>query len=199
MIKTQDIDFEIIFITAHQRYDYATKAIDFSCLAFLSKPIDPEILRGAIEKAKEKQTQKIQIDQLLAKLQALDERHAHIIIPTANNNKVAVPIADITHFEADEQMTKVYLQDGLNKVAFRRLGHFKKILMDEYDFFLIHNSILINIEQVKSFKSKDLTITFKNNTCVTASRRYGSDFGVYWNTFNRNKSGILVRLKQLLS
>ena len=42
------IDFEIIFISAYQRYDYATKAIDYSSLAFISKPIDPEILRGSI-------------------------------------------------------------------------------------------------------------------------------------------------------
>ena len=77
--KDDHLDFEIIFISAHQRYDYATKAIDFSSLAFLTKPIDPEILRGAIEKAKAKQTKKIQIEQLLSKLQVLSERDAKLV------------------------------------------------------------------------------------------------------------------------
>jgi two-component system, LytTR family, response regulator len=181
---TQGIDFEIIFITAHQRYDYATKAIDFSSLAYLSKPIDPEILRGAIEKAKEKQTRKIQIDQLFSKLQAVKELNTQIIIPTAHNNKVAVLIADITYFEADGQTTKIHFHDGSILVAFRILKHFKKMLMDEYPFFLIHNSLLLHVAQVKSFDYKKLTITLKNGEVLAPSRRYGKDFKKYWDDLN---------------
>jgi two-component system, LytTR family, response regulator len=146
--QTQGIGFEIIFITAHQRYDYATKAIDFSSLAFLTKPIDPELLRGSIEKAKEKQTKKIQIDQLLTKLQTLNDRNTQIIIPTTNNNKIAVSIADITYFEAEGPTTIVHFHNGSTLIAFRILGHFKKMLIEDYPFFLVHNSLLVNVTQV---------------------------------------------------
>lgn len=196
--RTKSIDFEIVFITAHQRYDYATRAIDFSCLAFMSKPIDPEILRGAIEKAKEKQTKKIQIDQLLSKLQTLNQNNTQIIIPTANSNKTAVSISNITYFEADGQTTIVHFQEGSHLVAFRILGHFKKMLMDEHPFFLIHNSLLVNVEQVKSFKYTELEITLKNGEKLIASRRYGKDFKKYWDEFSNNKSGFWKEFKNLL-
>jgi two-component system, LytTR family, response regulator len=191
------ICFEIIFITAHQRYDYATKAIDFSSLAFLNKPIDPEILRGAIEKAKEKQTRKIQIDQLLAKLQTENERPTHLIIPTLKNNKTAISIADIAYFEADGQITKIHLQDKTIVPAYRILGHFKKMLMDEYPFFLIHNSLLLNVEQVQSFKNKELEVVLKNGETLTTSRRFGKDFKQYWETFESNKSSFWKNLKRI--
>lgn len=194
--KTQGIGFEIIFITAHQRYDYATKAIDFSSLAFLSKPIDPELLKVAIEKAKEKQTKKIQIDQLLSKLLELDERNSQIIIPTANYNKIVVNIADITYFEADGQTTIVHIQDKPPLIAFRILGHFKKMLMEEHPFFLIHNSLLLNVEQVQSFNYAKLSITLKNGEKLTTSRRLGRDFKNYWETFKGKKIGFWHTLKQ---
>jgi two-component system, LytTR family, response regulator len=195
---TQAIGFEIIFITAHQRYDYATRAIDFSSLAFLSKPIDPEILRGAIEKAKDKQTRKIQIDQLLAKLQDTQQSPAKIIIPTTNGHKVAVLLPDILYFKADRQTTNVHLADGSIVVAFKILGHFKKMLMEEHSFFLVHHGLLLNVEQVQAYKSKGYKITLKNGEILTAARRAGTDFRTYWATFNgKEKGGLWQGIKNM--
>jgi two-component system, LytTR family, response regulator len=188
--QTQGINFEIIFITAHQRYDYATKAIDHSCLAFLSKPIDPEILRGAIEKAKEKQTEKIQFDQLLKRLQAQGSKETQIIVPTTNNEKVAIFIQDINYLEADEHLTRIYFQDGSKLTAFRILGHFKKMLMEDNAFFLVHNSLLVHVEQVKSYTHSKLLITLKNGVTIKASKRFGKDFKQYWDDHSEQKGGL---------
>jgi two-component system, LytTR family, response regulator len=195
--QRQGINFEIIFITAHQRYDYATKAIDYSCLAYLSKPIDPKILRGAIEKAKEKQTQKIQFDQLLQKLQVQASKETQIIIPTTNNEKVAIFIKDINYLEADEHLTRIYFQDGSKLTAFHILGHFKKMLMEDYPFFLIHNSLLVNVEQVKSYTHLKLLITLKNGTTLKASKRFGKDFKKYWEGHNEQKGSLWQDFKSL--
>ena len=197
--KDDHLDFEIIFISAHPRYDYATKAIDFSSLAFLTKPIDPEILRGAIEKAKAKQTKKIQIEQLLSKLQVLSERDAHIVIPSTNNNKVVVNVADITYIKADGQTSIVHFNDGTSLVAFCILGHFKKMLNEEdvHHFFLIHNSLFINVSQVKSFKYLSLEVAFKNGEKLKASRRFGKDFKKHWEEFSNQKSGFWGQLRNL--
>ena len=186
--QTDSINFEIIFITAHESYDYTTKAIDCAALAFLTKPIDPEILRRAIEKAKVKQTKKIQIEQLLAKLQSRTERTAQIIIPTANQNKVSINISDITYFKADGQTTIVYFKDRTYLTAFCILGYFKKLLMnEEYSFFLIHHSFLVNVEQIRSFRYMNLEATFKNEEKIIASRRHGKDFKYYWSEYNQNR------------
>lgn len=196
--QSQSIGFEIIFITAHQRYDYATRAIDFSSLAFLSKPIDPEILRGAIEKAKDKQTRKIQIDQLLAKLQDTPKSPAKIIVSTTNGHKIAIFLSDILYFKADGQTTDVHVTDGSIVVAFKILGHFKKMLMEEDSFFLIHHALLLNVKQVHSFRSKNSEITLKNGEILTASRRSGADFKDYWSTYNdKNKVSVLQKIKNM--
>lgn len=182
--QTGSIDFEIIFIATNQRYDDAIKAIDFSPTALLNKPIDPEILRGVIEKAKDNQDRKNQIEQMFEKLETLDEHDTHIVIPSVNQNKVAVPLADITHIKAEGQTTVIHFQDGSSLIAFSILGYFKKMLLDKHPFYLIHNSLLVNTHQIKSFKYTELEITLKNGKKLAASRRYGKEFKKYWEQFN---------------
>ena len=193
-----DIDFEIIFITAHQRYDYITKAIDYSALAFLTKPIDPDLLRGALDKAKAKQTKKMQIEQLLEQLHEHNKRHKKIVVPIANHNKESVLINDISHFEANTATTIIHFMNGTTMTAHCILGHFKKMLMDDHPFFLIHHGILVNVEQIKSFRTRDCTITMKNDTVLTPSRRYGRDFKKYWDEYSVNKNNLWYWFKRWL-
>ena len=181
--QTGSIDFEIIFIASNQLYDYAVKAIDFAPVALLNKPIDPEILRGVTEKAILKQGKKNLIEEHLAELQTIHERSIEIIISSVNHNKVAVLIADITHFKAEGQTTVIHLHDGTSLIAFSILGYFKKMLLDKHDFFLIHNSLLVNTHQVKAFKYAELELTLKNGKKLIASRRNGKEFKKYWEQF----------------
>ena len=177
------IDFEIIFISTNQRYDYALKAIDFSPVALLNTPIDPEILRGVIEKAKNNLDKKSQIEQIVSKTQTSDEHQRHIVIPSVNHTKVSITVADITHFKAEGQTTIIHFHDGTTLTAFSILGHFKKLLLDKHAFYLIHNSLLVNTHQVKVFKYAELEITFKNGKKLNASRRNGKEFKKYWEEF----------------
>ena len=48
------IDFEVIFVTAYGKFEYATKAINYAALDFITKPIDSEKLRHAVIKATQK-------------------------------------------------------------------------------------------------------------------------------------------------
>lgn len=131
------------------------------------------------------------IKNLFAKLKALDENNNQIIISTANNNKEGVAVANITYFEADGQTTIVHFQADKPLTAFRMLAHFKKTLEGEHSFFLVHNSLYVNVAQVKSFRYKDLEITFKNGKIIQASRRFGKDFKKYWEDFNDGKGRLL--------
>lgn len=177
------IDFEIIFMTTNQRYVDAVRAIDFAPIALLNKPIDPEILRGVIGKAITKRDEITLIQEHLAELQTIHERITEIIIPSVNHNKVAVAVADITHFKAEGQTTIIHFHDGTSLIAFSILGYFKKMLLDKHDFFLIHNSLLVNTHQVKAFKYAELELTLKNGKKLIASRRNGKEFKKHWEQF----------------
>ena len=119
---------------------------------------------------------------LLTQLQARNNRNSQILIPTANNNKTAVSIADITHFKADGQMTVVHFKDKSVLTAFRMLGYFKDKLLAEHPFFLIHHSFLLNVEHVQSYDTAKGAIVLKNGVLLTSSRRYRKDFKIYWET-----------------
>ena len=50
------ISFEVVFITAHGSYENALKAIQYSCLDFINKPIDQDELNQVLHKMTEKQS-----------------------------------------------------------------------------------------------------------------------------------------------
>lgn len=177
------IGFEIIFMTTNQRYVDAVRAIDFAPIALLNKPIDPEILRGVIGKAIIKQDKRNLIQEHLAELQTIHERSIEIIVSSVNHNKVAISVSDITYFKAEGQTTIIHFHDDTSLIAFSILGYFKKMLLDKHDFFLIHNSLLVNTHQVKAFKYAELELTLKNGKKLTASRRNGKEFKKYWEQF----------------
>jgi DNA-binding LytR/AlgR family response regulator len=120
--------------------------------------------------------------ELLAQLQTGNKCSHQLLIPTANNNKISVAIANITHFKADGQMTIVHFKDKSTLIAFRMLGYFKEKLMSEYSFCLIHHSFLVNVAQVQSYDYGKRVIVLKNGTLLTASRRFGVIFKQYWKT-----------------
>ncbi|TVR86911.1 MAG: response regulator [Saprospirales bacterium] len=45
------INFMIIFVTAHSRFDFAEKVIDYSAIWYLTKPVDKDKLKFAVSKA----------------------------------------------------------------------------------------------------------------------------------------------------
>ena len=64
--KVQNLDFEVIFTTAYEHY--ALKAIKFSAIDYLLKPIDIGELQQAISKVAEKKGQQEQNEKLTALL-----------------------------------------------------------------------------------------------------------------------------------
>jgi two-component system, LytTR family, response regulator len=120
---------------------------------------------------------------LLKQLQMRSHHNSQILIPTANNHKVAVSITAITHFKADGQTTIVHFKDKSTMIAFRMLGYFKEKLMAEYPFFLIHHSFLLNVAHVQSYDNGKGAIVLKNGVGLTASRRFRKDFKTYWEKY----------------
>jgi two-component system LytT family response regulator len=67
--------FEVIFITAHE--EFAIKAIKFSALDYLLKPIDPDELKAALERALrslDEKKEEIQFEALQQNIQPSQKR-----------------------------------------------------------------------------------------------------------------------------
>ena len=189
--QTGAIDFEIIFFTAHGTYEYATRAIEFSALDFLTKPVDPVKLRHAVEKAIAKLNLKpnnAQIELLLETLRTPNFKSKRIAFHLIKGIIEFVKVDDIVYLEADGTVTYVHLKDGDKLTAMRNLGHYSKLFLSDYNFFPISNSLLVNMDYVKRYNHNELNVLLTNGEHIYASRRGGQDFKRYLDD-NKGKFG----------
>ena len=175
-----EINFEIIFFTAHGNLENATKAIEYSALRFITKPIDPQKLKDAVEKARQKMQktqQNLQIALLLENLtKGNNPKPKRIAIHLVKGVMEIVEVDNIMRLEADGTITYVYLGDQTELIAMKNLGFYSKLLIADYDFFPISNKVVVNMDFVKRYKHNELTVFFKDGTTAFASRRGGQEF-----------------------
>jgi len=178
------IDFGVIFTTAYQ--EYAIRAFRFSAIDYLLKPIDPDELQVAVAKFKSKMTsvnpQQIQILQ-----EHLDPAKSPRLIARKRNEnqRIALPTAEGIHFiqmtdiiqcESLGSYTKFHLIKGPSIVVSRLLKEYEEIL-DNYYFFRVHQSNIINLEHIKRYvKGDGGQVWMSDNTEIEVSRRRKEEF-----------------------
>ena len=178
------VHFEIIFVTAYGKYEYATKAIEYSALDFITKPIEPDKLKTAVEKAEkvlDKNQYAAQIALLLENLARPNTKSKRIAFHLAKGIVEFVEVENIIYLEADTQVTYIFLKNGEKLTAMRNLGHYSKLLLTDYDFFPISNKHLVHLAYVTRYNHSELTVRLTNGEHLFASRRGGKDFRQYLN------------------
>jgi two-component system, LytTR family, response regulator len=147
-------DFEVVFITAFNHY--AIKAIKFSAVDYILKPINIndfiEAVKRVIHKRKERSTQGSEA------LKALMENirtspPSRLAIPTSDGMEYLNP-RDVIRIESDRSYSWFYIAGNRKVLVSRHLKEFQELLGDR-NFFRPHNSHLINLKYVKKFIRKD--------------------------------------------
>lgn len=162
------INFKIIFITAYQ--EYAIKAIKFSALDYLLKPVSVEDLRAALRKAEEQilAELKLQLSNLQNNLQT--SRSKTLALRTSEKIYL-LEINNIIRCEADRNYTYFFVQEQKKHIVSQPMKEFEDLLK-EFGFIRIHRSHLINIAYIESFdKSDGGYIILKDKTEIPVSRR----------------------------
>ena len=109
--KVDQIDFEVIFITAYEKY--AVQAFRFSAFDYFLKPVNREELVAAIDKLEEIFSQKEQskkIATLFHNLKSVNGLFRKISIPTGNG-LLFPEVNEIVRCESDSNYTHIYLKD----------------------------------------------------------------------------------------
>ena len=146
--KIGEINFEVIFITSYDKY--AIKAIKFSALDYLLKPIDIDDLVSAVERIKEKQTKEaVNFKSLLSNMKNRSEKLTRLAIPT-ENEIVMQDLKDIIYCEADGSYSNIHLVNDKKITVSKMLKDFENIL-PENDFCRIHHGSLINMAHVVKY------------------------------------------------
>ena len=174
--QVQKRSFEVIFTTAYEHY--ALRAIKFSAIDYLLKPIDIEELMAAVKKVTEKQQARSynrQIDTLLSNLQNQNQRR-HTITLSTSEGMIFVPISEIARLEAMGSYTQFYLRDGKKVMVSKHLKEYEQLL-EEADFCRVHQSHLVNLNEVAKYvKANGGSVVLKDQTQISISSRRKEHF-----------------------
>ena len=124
--QLQNKNFEVIFITAYDHY--AIKAIKFSALDYLLKPVEEEDLKTAVEKVTQKRKQPAVNNRVELLLQNfLDEKKEHQRIAISSMEGLQfVPTEDIIYLEANSNYTSFFLTGNRKIIATKTLKDFEE-------------------------------------------------------------------------
>jgi len=164
--RTINYDFDVIFTTAYDHY--AIKAIKYSAIDYLLKPIDVNELIAAVKKLKEEK----QNNSLLAiknLLSNLKETKKKLSISNTEGTSF-IEVCDIVRCEADVNYTHFFLKDGQKLTASRTLKEFASIL-SEQNFIRTHQSHLVNPSHVKKFLKLEDGLLMSDGKVVEVSTR----------------------------
>jgi two-component system, LytTR family, response regulator len=149
LAKIGPAHFEIIFVTAHN--EYILKALRFSAVDYLLKPVDSDELQHAVIKAVER-----------IKAKEVNNRISNLLDNLRNKNtltRIALPvkagfdfvdIKEITHCEAIHNCTVVYHQSGTKYTCTRTMKEYCELLPGDI-FFRIHHGYIVNVNFVKRY------------------------------------------------
>lgn len=149
LLGSGEIPFQVIFVTAYDAY--ALKAIKFSALDYLLKPIDREELIEAVSRLDTVAPQHVEQVQNLGAF--LNQEEKKIAISLIDDIRL-VPLKDIIRLQADNNYCKFYLATGETILTSKNLGYYYDLLKDQ-NFSRVHQSHLVNIHKLERYVKKD--------------------------------------------
>lgn len=173
------VTFDVIFTTAYEQY--ALKAIKFNALDYLLKPFSVQELQEALRKYYERRMQKqnnssiAPLEVFLQNMKTLQQTNKKIALPTING-LVFMPVQNIVRCESTGNYTKIFFTDKKQLLVSKPLKEFEELLTD-VDFFRVHNSHLINLQQMESYlQGEGGFALMSDGTQVEVSRRRKAEF-----------------------
>jgi two-component system, LytTR family, response regulator len=148
-----DLPFALVFTTAYDRF--AVKAFRFSALDYLMKPISPEELRLAVDKAAEKQRiERAQLELLRQQLYTPQAHHFEKIALPYAHGYTFVSLSEVMYCESDSSYTRFFLTSGEVYLISKTLGDVEEMLTGG-SFFRIHKQFLVNLNHIHSYVRGD--------------------------------------------
>ena len=144
--------FEVIFITAHE--EFAIKAIKFSALDYLLKPVDTLELKAALEKAiiaVDQRKEGVQFDALQSNINPNEKKR--LVLKTQESVHV-VELDDIIRCEADRNYTSFFLIGNRKILVSKTLKEYETLLSG-HNFLRVQQSHLVNIDYVDRYDKKN--------------------------------------------
>lgn len=175
--QVQPLNFDIIFVTAFDKY--AIKACEYSCIGYILKPIDPDLLVEAVQRIRSKQDLQI--------TKRIDYFHQSYLQPT-KFDKISISATDgiyflnlneIIRFEGEDNYTHIFTKNK-EKITVSKTIKSYEDLLNEQGFYRIHKKYLINIQYLQKFvKGDNGYVVLSDGSNLEVSRRKRPLFSEY--------------------
>lgn len=163
------VNFEIIFTTSYDQY--ALKAIRFSAIDYLLKPVDQEELVKAVQKVIQRTQKTItqQLEILMQKIHHPSTPISKIAMPTMEGLQM-IQVELIISCKSDSNYTILHLKDKKKKVVSSTLKEIEELLED-HSFTRVHRCYLVNLNEVEKYvKGEGGYLVMSDGSTVDVSR-----------------------------
>ena len=159
-------DFKVIFVTAYDKY--VIQALRLSAFDYLMKPVDKDDLVQCVDRLKDEL-----LSEFTEKFKVLssyldNSNHKRIAINTIEGLDV-IDIQEILFLSSNSNYTDFHLTDR-KLVSSKPIGTYED-LFDEFLFYRIHRSYLVNKEHIRAFKRKESVVVLTNGQKLEVSKR----------------------------
>jgi len=163
-------DFGVIFITAYD--SYAIKAIKFSAVDYILKPIDYRELKLAVSKYTNRSKLERKVSELEILIENLSKDRAfHKLGINLDGRTEIVIVNEIVRLQAEINYTRFFFKNSKSILVAKTLVEFEELLND-LGFIRTHKTHLINAAYVKTIRKKsDWQIILSNDKAIPVSRR----------------------------
>ena len=164
----EDLSFKVVFTTAYDQY--AIRAIKYSALDYLLKPIDGDELKLSVEKAMQQTEtlQQIQLQDLQQNL--LHPQSDFKLILTTSDGPFYLSPSDILYGEAHSNYTHFYLTRQRKMIASKTLLEYEMQLA-AHGFLRVHKTYLVNMEHADKYNSTRGMLRLHTGQHIEVSRR----------------------------
>ena len=159
---------KVIFTTASD--EFALRAFRYAAVDYLLKPIDPDELKAAVQKAMARKAPE-DFSHLIDNIRR-PEAPRRLALHTQDTIEI-VPVENIIRLEAGGNYTQFYFANGKKLLVTRTLKEFDQMLQD-HQFLRVHQSHLVNPAFLKSFVKTDggyLVLTEGTKVPVSVRKR----------------------------
>lgn len=167
------IDFEIIFVTAYDKY--ALRAFEISAVDYLLKPVDIDRLKSAVSKVISHVDLKQTAERLTLLSDTMETNEIKNIVVSVKGYQYVISISDIVAIEAQESYCTIHTRDKKYTVS-KNLKHFERNLEGIDNFIRVHKSWIINKNTIVNYSKSDLLINLQGEVSAKLSKYKKTEF-----------------------
>ncbi len=167
--QLQRIPFEIIFITAYDKY--AIEACSYSSIGYILKPTDPDQLIEAVHKIPG-----MYGEEMDKRYDLFTKKYNHPnayekLSVAAVDGIYFVHIRDVQRLEAEDNYTHIHMTDGSRLTASKTIKWYEELLKP-MNFYRVHKSHVINLNYMTKYvKGEGGYLVMEDGKQIEISRR----------------------------